>query len=46
MQEAEWVFDEPPPYEEIKDMILELLGQGGGPAILRQRFDLRIDETS
>ena len=39
MQKAESVFDEAPPYEEIKDMILDLLGQGGAPALLRQRFD-------
>jgi type I restriction enzyme S subunit len=43
MQKAESVFDEPPPYEEIKDMILGLLGQGNGRALLRQRFDLHID---
>ena len=46
MQKAESVFDEPPPYEEIKGMILELLGQGDGRALLRQRFDLQIDEIS
>ena len=45
MQKAESVFDELPPYEEIKDMILELLGQGGGPAVLRQRFE-QVDEKS
>ncbi len=45
MQKAEYVFDDPP-YDEIKDMILELLGQGGTPAMLRQSFDLQIDEES
>jgi type I restriction enzyme S subunit len=45
MQKADSVFDAPP-YEEIKDMILELLGQGGGPAILTQGFDLQIDENT
>ncbi len=42
MQKAEAVFEQAP-YEEIKDMILELLGQGGGPVVLNQRFDLHID---
>lgn len=28
------------PYEEIKDLILEMLGHGGQPAVLQQRFDL------
>jgi len=46
MQKAESIFDDPPPYEEIKEMILELLGQGGGPAVLGQRFDLQTDENS
>jgi type I restriction enzyme, S subunit len=46
MQTAESVFDEPPPYEEIKDMFLGLLGQGGRRAILNQRFDLRIDANT
>jgi type I restriction enzyme S subunit len=40
MRMAETVFDEAPPYEEIKDMIFDLLGQDGQPALLRQRFDL------
>jgi type I restriction enzyme S subunit len=39
MQKAAAVFDEPPPYEAIKDLILEMLGQGGGPTFLNQRFD-------
>jgi type I restriction enzyme S subunit len=42
MQKAEAVFDEPQ-YDEIKDMILELLGKGGGRAYLNQRFDIRVD---
>jgi type I restriction enzyme S subunit len=46
MRKAESVFDESPPYEEIKDMILELLGYGESPALLRQRFDLHIDEET
>jgi type I restriction enzyme S subunit len=43
MQRAESVFNEAPPYEQIKDMILELLRQDGGPARLSQRFDFHID---
>jgi type I restriction enzyme, S subunit len=43
MRKAESVFNEAPPYEEIKGMILEFLGQNGGPARLAQRFDLHID---
>lgn len=39
MQKAESIFDEPPPYEEIKDMILELLTQGEERAYLHQGFD-------
>jgi type I restriction enzyme S subunit len=39
MQKAESIFDEPP-YEEIKDIILQLLGKGGGRAYLSQRFDI------
>ena len=46
MQRAEAVFDEPPPYEEIKNMILELLGQGEGQALLNQRFDFQIDANT
>jgi type I restriction enzyme S subunit len=47
MQRVSGVFDEDPPfYEEIKNIILELLGQGGGPALLRQRFDLAINEDT
>jgi type I restriction enzyme, S subunit len=42
MQKAEAVFDDPP-YEEIKDTILELLGKDGSPAYLSQRFDLHVD---
>jgi type I restriction enzyme S subunit len=45
MQRAESVFDEPP-YEEIKDMILELLGKGVGRAYLSQRFDIHVDAQS
>jgi len=45
MQKAKSVFDEPP-YEEMKDMILELLGQGGGHALLHQSFDLHIDDKT
>ena len=40
MQKAEAVFEEPPPYETIRDMIFDLLGQEGQAALLRQRFDL------
>jgi hypothetical protein len=43
MQKAEAVFDAPPPYEEIKDMILNMLEQGEGRAHLEQKFDLHID---
>jgi type I restriction enzyme S subunit len=46
MQKAESVFDEPPPYEEIKDMFLDLLGHGGDHAFLRQSFDLHVDAES
>jgi type I restriction enzyme, S subunit len=44
MERVSGVFNEEPPYEEIKGIILGLLGQGGGPALLRQRFDLTVDE--
>ncbi|WP_200272285.1 restriction endonuclease subunit S [Luteolibacter pohnpeiensis] len=46
MQKAEAVFEEPPPYETIRDLIFDLLGQDGKPAFLRQRFDLQTDEES
>ena len=46
MNRVNGVFSEEPPYEQIKDIILELLGQGGGHALLRQRFDLTVDETT
>lgn len=42
MQKAESVFNDPP-YGEIRDMILDLLGQGGRPAVLNQTFDLHVD---
>jgi type I restriction enzyme S subunit len=45
MQKADSVFDDPP-YEEIKDMIMDLLGKGGNPALLTQTFDLNIDATT
>jgi type I restriction enzyme, S subunit len=45
MQKAESVFDELP-YEEIKDIILDLLGRGDKPAVLAQMFDLNIDATT
>ncbi len=46
MHKAASVFDELPPYEEIKDIILELLGQGGGRTLLSQSFDLHIDANT
>jgi type I restriction enzyme S subunit len=46
MERVNGVFSEEPPYEEIKDIILELLGQGGEPALLQQRFDLTIDQST
>lgn len=39
MHKAESVFDEPPPYEEIKEMILSLLSQHENDAHLKQWFD-------
>jgi type I restriction enzyme S subunit len=39
MQKAASVFDETPPYDEIKEIILSLLGYGDGHVLLRQRFD-------
>jgi hypothetical protein len=39
MQRAAAIFEEPPPYEEIKDMILFLLGRNEKGALLEQRFD-------
>jgi hypothetical protein len=42
MQRVDGIFSEAPSYEEIKDTFLELLGQAGGPTLLKQRFDLRI----
>ena len=44
MQRARGYFEGEPHYEEIKDIMLELLGQGESPTILRQRFDLTINE--
>ncbi len=46
MNRVSGVFSEEPPYEEIKDIILNLLGQGDVPALLRQRFDLTVDEKT
>ncbi len=46
IQRVNGAFDEEPPYEEIKNIIFELLGQDGSPALLRQRFDLRINEKT
>jgi type I restriction enzyme S subunit len=45
MQKADSVFDDPP-YEEIKDIIMDLLGKGGNPALLTQTFDLNIDAAT
>jgi type I restriction enzyme S subunit len=45
MQRAESVFDDPS-YEEINDIILGLLGQGASRAVLSQRFDVRLDEST
>jgi type I restriction enzyme S subunit len=39
MQRATAVFDEPP-YKEMKEIVFDLLGKGGSPALLRQFFDL------
>lgn len=39
MKKAESVFDEPPPYEEIKDMILNLVSCGEGSFHITQTFD-------
>jgi type I restriction enzyme S subunit len=41
MQKAEAIFEEPPPYETIREIIFDLLGQDGKPALLRQQFDLQ-----
>ena len=46
MQKAEAIFEEPPPYETIRDLIFDLLGQDGKPAYLRQRFDLQTNEAT
>lgn len=46
MQRVNGAFDEEPPYEEIKNIIFELLCRDYGPARLRQRFDLQIDEKT
>jgi type I restriction enzyme S subunit len=45
MQKAESVFDQPP-YEEIKDVILNLLGKDDSQAILTQKFDVNIDANT
>lgn len=42
MQRAAGVFEEAP-YEEIKDILFDLLGKGGRPAPLRQSFELEAD---
>jgi hypothetical protein len=42
MRKAESVFEDPP-YGEIKEIIFDLLGKGGCPAIISQKFDLNID---
>jgi type I restriction enzyme S subunit len=46
VQKAQSIFEESLPYEEIKAMFLELLGQGGGQPVLSQRFDLHIDKET
>lgn len=46
MQNAAAVFEEPPPYETIRDLIFDLLGQDGKPALLRQRFDIQTHEET
>ena len=46
MTRANGTFNEEPPYDEIKDIILELLGKGGRPALLSQKFDLEINDNT
>lgn len=46
MQAAEAIFEEPPPYEEIHEMILQMLGKDGAQPLLRQRFDLNVDDNT
>jgi type I restriction enzyme S subunit len=45
MEKAESIFEELP-YEEIKDIIMDLLGKGAAPALLIQTFDLNIDAAT
>lgn len=45
-EKAEAVFEYPLPYETIRDLIFDLLGQDGKPALLRQRFDLITNEET
>lgn len=43
-EKAVLVFEDPLPYEAIRDLIFDLLGQDGKPALLRQRFDLQTND--
>jgi type I restriction enzyme S subunit len=46
MDRVDGVFDGEPPYEEIKDIILDLLGRSGAPPLLSQRFDHTIHDST
>lgn len=51
MQRAEEIFarfhqDEPLLYDRVRDVVFDLLGQDGKPALLRQRFDLQTNEET
>ncbi|WP_175745438.1 type I restriction endonuclease [Burkholderia ambifaria] len=46
LKRAKNVFDEPPPYEAIRKLISNLLGQNDQTPVLVQRFDYQIDENT
>jgi type I restriction enzyme S subunit len=46
MERVSGTFIEEPPYEEMKSIVMDLLGRGVEPALLRQRFDLTINENT
>ncbi|NIE61262.1 MULTISPECIES: restriction endonuclease subunit S [unclassified Burkholderia] len=46
LKHAKNVFDEPPPYEVIRELISDLLGQNGEAPVLVQRFDYQVDNDT
>ncbi|WP_175951445.1 restriction endonuclease subunit S [Burkholderia sp. BCC0405] len=46
LKRAKNIFDEPPPYEVIRKLISDLLGQNDQAPVLVQRFDYQIDKDT